>query len=219
MTASTPLFSADSAAPARRLVPSPMALVRRFTSSSEIARGAAVYFESSGVHGKKFGQTNEPLMAALAEVQQELERQMAGVEFSISMLPEYHLHALSEHRTAILDAQCVPAFAQGFEPVCRLLAANPGIKNPCDVRIEVDTGCQFCGAPTPPRVTLLVIERVPKSVGIGTTARIVDLRALAEGKVEGIYPGAEWTQELLRWYAGSSGGVVQWKWCPEGQHA
>lgn len=217
MTASTPLFSADSAAHARRLVPSPMALVRRFTSSNESARAAAVYFENTGVRGKKFGQTNAPLMAALAEVQQEVERQMQGLSFFISMLPEHTLHAQSEHRTPILDAQCIPAFAQGVALVARLLASNPDIQHACDVRIEVDTGRQFCEAHAPARLNLVVIERIPKPAGRGTTARIVDLQTLTGGKPQELYPGDEWAQELLRWYAGSSGGLVQWTWRPQTQ--
>jgi len=220
---------------ARRLAPSPMALVRQFTSCSKSARAAAVYFDNDGVRGPKFGPRNEALLSALSAVQQELVREMAGMRFSVAMRPEYLLHASSEHRTEIVDAQCVPAFAQLFEPVFRFLASNPAIAHPCEVRLEVDTGRQFCDAVQPPRVTLVVIERVPKPSaksegtpegdrevngkvsGRGTLARPLYFQNQASGLSLGLDPGALWAQSILRWFAGSSAGFIQVDWQPDAQ--
>lgn len=220
---------------ARRLAPSPMALVRQFTSCSKSARAAAVYFDNDGVRGPKFGPRNEALLSALSAVQQELVREMAGMRFSVAMRPEYLLHASPEHRTEIVDAQRVPAFAQLFEPVFRFLAANPAIAHPCEVRLEVDTGRQFCDAVQPPRVTLVVIERVPKSAentegkpagkrdvsgkgnGRGAGARPVYFQNLTSDPSLELGPGALWAQSILRWFAGSSAGFIQVDWQPDAQ--
>lgn len=122
-----------------------MALVRKFTSSCEEARSAVIYMRNKGVQGPGFGRSNERLVTALQEVQQELVRQMPDACFFISMIPEHYLHAKTKHRTEVHEVQPVPDFARGFAPIFKLLEADTNVMHSCDVRIDVDTGRRYCG--------------------------------------------------------------------------
>lgn len=190
---------------------SPMALVRRFTGNDEAARGAYIYFEQHEVRGPGFGQDIPALLAALDDVRQALVRQMAGMEFFISMIPEHYLHRTS---TPVPDIDEVPDFGKAFKAIGNLLDASPDIKNQCDVQIEVNTGRQFCGSPKTPYFRLSVIERIPAASGFGTEARVIDCNTLAGGRAISFDPSSDDAKAILRWYAGAANGLIQWTWRP-----
>lgn len=196
------------------IAPSPMAQVRRFTASNEEAREAHIYFERNEVRGPGFGWDNQELLHALDEVRQALVRQMPGMDFFISMIPEHYLHSENAHRTAVPDTQEVPRFGLAFKAIGQLLDSNPDVKHPCDVRIEVVTGREFCGSPKLPRFSLSIIERIPNTSGFGTTANPVNCATLANGKAVAFDSQGEDAKAILRWYAGAAGGLIQWTWCP-----
>lgn len=206
--------TAHNERPEACIAPSPMALVRRFTESNEEARETLIYFERNEVRGSGFGRDNPELLHALDEVRQAMVRQMPGMDFFISMIPEHYLHSENEHRTAVPETQEVPRFGLAFKAIGQLLDNHPDVKHPCDVRIEVITGREFCGSPKLPRFSLSIIERIPNTSGFGTTANPLNCATLANGKAVTFDSQGEDAKAILRWYAGAAHGLIQWTWCP-----
>lgn len=196
------------------IAPSPMALVRRFTASSEEAREAYVYFDQNKARGPGYGRDNPELLHALDVVRQALVQQMPGMEFFISMIPEYYLHSENEHRTAVPETQEVPRFGLALKAIEQLLNTHPDVKHPCDVRIDVDTGREFCGSPKLPRFSLSIIERIPRQSGSGTEANPLNCSLLANGNAVTFDSQGEDAKAILRWYAGAAHGMIQWTWYP-----
>lgn len=199
-------------------VPSPMALVRKHTASNEEAAKAVIYFKKGGVTGRGFGNDNLPLLDELREVSKAIDDQMQGDDYFISMIPESYLHTTSENRTEVPEQQNLPDFRIAFAPVGDLLASIGAVHHHCDVRLEISTGRAYCGDPKPPRVTLSIIERVPK-VGypwrpempaMYTDAKRVDCTSLGVS----VDPSSEDVKAILKWFAGAGSGMIEWNWKP-----